>query len=111
MEDEGSSIPEVKQKYGIAGAETIQRWARKYGSFGILPKQIRVEDPKEKDRLKALKQENRKLKEALAEAVLDRKIAESTLEVICEQRGWDMDEIKKKAGGPSPSRQSGKNKK
>lgn len=111
MEDEGASIHEVKQKYGIAGAETIQRWARKYGSFGILPKQIRVEDPKEKDRLKALKQENRKLKEALAEAVLDRKIAESTLEVICEQRGWDMDEIKKKAGGPSPSGQSGKKKK
>jgi len=30
--------------------------------------------------------------------LLDQRIAESTLEVICEQHGWDVEVIKKKAG-------------
>lgn len=111
IENGEGTIQDVKRKYGIKGGDTVQKWARKYGSFGILPKQIRVEDPKEKDRVKALKEENRKLKEALADAVLDCKIAESTLEVICKQRGWDVDEIKKKAGSKSPLKQSKKKKK
>lgn len=111
IEEGHCTIAEARRKYGINGMTTIQSWARKYGSFGILPKMVRVEKPNEKDRLKALEDENKKLKEALADAVLDRKIAEGTLEVICRQRGWDVEEIKKKAGMTSQSEQSKKKKK
>ena len=100
------SIAEVRRMYSIGGADTIHQRARKYCSLGVLPKIIRVEKPNEKNQLKALKEENRRLKAALADAVLDEKIAESTLEVICEQRGWDIEQIKKKAGMLLRQRQS-----
>jgi len=91
-------ITQARQKYGITGCESVQNWARKSGRFGALPKIIRVETPNEINPMKALKDENKRLKEAIADLVLDRKIAESTLEVLCEQQGWDIEEIKKKAG-------------
>ena len=111
IEKEGLTIPEARKKFGIAGNNTIQAWAKKYGSFGILPKQIRVEKPNERNQVQDLKKEIRKLKETIADLVLDRKIAESTLEVICEQRGWDIEEIKKKAGQLLQQRQSKSKKK
>jgi transposase len=104
------TIAEARKKYGINGSHTIPNWARKSGRFGIVPKVIKVESPKERDQTKALKEENKRLKEAIADLVLDRKIAESTLEVICEQQGWDIEEIKKKAGSllQQKSQQKGK---
>ena len=101
----------ARQKYGIRGVQTIQSWAKKYGSFGILPKIIRVESPNERDQIKALKDQIKQLKNALADVTLDRVIAESTLEVICEQRGLDVEEVKKKAGMLLQERQKGKDKK
>lgn len=111
IESGGLRISDVKKKYGITGGDTIQYWARKSGRFGVLPKIIRVEKPNEINPIKALKEENKRLKEAIADLVLDRKIAESTLEVICEQHGWDIEEIKKKAGTQLLKRQSPKKKK
>ena len=92
------TFAQARRKYQIAGVTTISNWARKSGRFGIIPKLIRVEKPNERDEAKALKEENKRLKEAIAELVLDRKIAESTLEVLCEQHGWDIEEVKKKIG-------------
>jgi transposase-like protein len=92
------TIADARRKYAINGVHTIPNWARKSGRFGIVSKLIKVESPKERNQTKALKEENRRLKETIADLVLDRKIAESTLEVICEQQGWDIEEIKKKAG-------------
>ena len=98
IENGALNFSTARDKYGIRGVQTIQSWAKKYGSFGILPKIIRVESPKERDQIKALKDQIKQLKNALADVTLDRVIAESTLEVICEQRGLDLEEIKKKAG-------------
>jgi len=92
------TLEQARMKYGIKGGQTIQKWARKYGTLGVLPKIVRVEKPDEIDRIKQLQAENKQLKQALAETLLDQRIAESTLEVICEQRGLDVEEIKKKAG-------------
>ena len=98
IESGGLTMSQARIKYKINGTHTIQRWAKKYGNFGLIPKLIRVEKPNERDQLKALKAENKRLKEALADMLLDQRIAESTLEVICEQHGWDVEVIKKKAG-------------
>jgi len=89
---------ELRRKYGIGGGSTIHHWINKFGSFGSIPKVIRVEKHNEKDQILALKEEIKRLKQAIADEVLDRKIAESTLEVICEDRGWDVEDVKKKAG-------------
>lgn len=101
----------ARHKYGIGGPNTIQSWAKKYGNFGILPKLIRVESPKERDQIKSLKDEIKQLKNALADVTLDRVIAESTLKVICEQRGLDVEDVKKKAGLLLEERQKTKGKK
>ena len=105
------SISQARSKYGIKGAGTIPLWARKSGRFGIVPKLIRVETPNERDETKALKEENKRLKAAIADLVMDRKIAESTLEVLCEQQGWDIEQIKKKVGIQLQKKSSGKEKK
>ena len=96
------TIASAREKYRIRGAQTIQSWARKYASFGILPKIIRVESPNERDQIKDLKAQIKQLKHALADV---------TLEVICEQRGLDVEEVKKKAGLLLQERASGKEEK
>ena len=101
----------ARNKYGIRGVQTIQSWAKKYGRFGILPKIIRVESPNERDQIKDLKAQIKQLKHALADVTVDRIIAESTLEVICEQRGLDVEEVKKKAGLLLQERAKGKEEK
>lgn len=105
------SIAEARRKYKILGVHTIPNWAKKSGRFGMVSKCIKVESPQERDQAKALKAENKRLKEMIADLVLDRKIAESTLEVICEQQGWDIEQIKKKAGILLQKKSVGKEKK
>lgn len=105
------TISEAKRKYDIPGGATIQIWAKKYGIFGVLSKKIIVQTPGEKDRILQMKAEIRRLKEALADTVLDKKIAESTLEVICENLKLDIDQVKKKAGNALQSVPSQKKKK
>ena len=56
----GVPVKELCRKYGIAGA-TFYAWKRKYGDLA----------PSELKRLKALEDENAKLKRMLADAMLD----------------------------------------
>jgi transposase-like protein len=111
IESGSLSIAQARSKYSIRGMTTITDWARKSGRFGIVPKLLRVETPNERDETKALKEENKRLKAAIADLVMDRKIAESTLEVLCEQQGWDIEQIKKKAGILLQKKSLGKEKK
>lgn len=96
-----STVSALRRKYGITGGSTIQNWVKKYGKFGLLPKILRVEKPNEGDQISMLKAEIKRLKQAIADEVLDRKIAESTLEVICEDQGLNIEEVKKKVGAKS----------
>jgi transposase-like protein len=105
------TLAALRRKYGIKGGSTIREWVKKYGRFGSLPKVIRVEKPNEKDQILALRAEIKRLKQAIADEVLDRKIAESTLEVICEDHGLNIEEVKKKAGAELPVKRFKKKKK
>ncbi|ARN56254.1 hypothetical protein [Sedimentisphaera salicampi] len=91
-----SCINEANIRYGIAGSHTVKRWLKKYGRNHLIPKRIRVERPDEHDRLKQLKAENKELKEALADAYLEKLVSDSRFEVTCEQFGLDSEEVKKK---------------
>lgn len=111
IESGSLTIAQVRRKYGITGGSTVTGWVKKFGRFGAIPKIIRVEKPNERDQIQTLKAEIQRLKQAIADEVLDRKIAESTLEVICEQRGLDIEEVKKKAGALLAKKQNLKGKK
>ena len=58
--DAGVSTAEICRKYGVSGA-TFYKWRSKYGG-------MEVSDAR---KLKALEDENRKLKKLLAESMLD----------------------------------------
>ena len=111
LESGDLTTAELGRKYGIKGGSTIKGWIKKFGRFGLLPKIIRVEKPNEKDQILALRAEIKRLKQAIADEVLDRKIAESTLEVICEDQGWSIEDVKKKIGSGLPAKPSKKKKK
>jgi hypothetical protein len=57
-----------------------------------------VEKPDQRDRMKSLEAENKRLKLILADKLLERDIAVAELEVICEELGLDLVELKKKYG-------------
>lgn len=95
------SLSEARAVYHL-GSCTIQKWIKRMGKFDLLPRAIRVEKPDEKDRIKELERQIKDLKNALAETQVRYILAESQLEVVCEQQGLDVDEVKKKLkGNPS----------
>ena len=65
---EQTSVDEVTRKLGIAQA-TFYRWKSKYG--GLLPAEVK--------RLKQLEEENRKLKQLVADLSLDKKMLQDVL--------------------------------
>lgn len=94
--ESGSSIEQVRKKYGIGGFSTVQNWMKRLGKLGALPKIIRVEKPDEKAKLKELERQIRELKNALAETQVRCVIAESHFEIVCEDQGLDPEAVKKK---------------
>lgn len=94
--ESGRSILEVRKKYFIGGSSTIQKWMKRLGKLGALPKVIRVEKPNEKGKLKDLERQIRELKNALAETQVRCVIAESHFEIVCQDQGLDPETIKKK---------------
>lgn len=98
LEQEDLPCEQVRRKYGILCAGTVQRWARQYGngSRGI---RIRVEKPEEINELKRLKERVRRLESALADANIDLALERAYTELACERAGIDVAEFKKKAAG------------
>ena len=90
---------EASQAYGITGKGTVYRWVSEYGRGHLLQKVVRVEKPGEPGEIKRLKERVRRLEEALADAHMDKVLAESTLEILCEQAGIDLEAFKKKHSG------------
>jgi transposase-like protein len=92
----GSSLGELKRKYGIGGQATIPKWIAKYGSAGLRHKVVRIQMAEEANRLKALEQQVKELERALAKMTLEKVKLESMLEVLQEQQGvetWKKNEL------------------
>lgn len=95
-----TDVAEARLRYGIGGKSTVAKWLRKYGKNGQFGRIVRVETPNERDRLNQLRQENDRLKKALADEHLKAVLYESWFEVACEEFGvQDLDAFKKKLGG------------
>ena len=100
--------------YGVKGLGTVQVWVRKYGKEHLLRRVVRVEKADERDELKRLKAENRKLKDALADAHIELKLERAYTEIACEAAGIeDVASFKKKAASapftrrPTPAAERG----
>lgn len=95
IEEEGISISVIKSRYDIRGGETIQKWIRKFGKTHLLNQIIRIETMEEKDRIKKLEEEIKRLKIALANSVL----AKDCLEVVIDEANKEYKtDLKKKFG-------------
>jgi transposase-like protein len=88
--ESGSSVTFLQKKYGIGGADTVQKWVRLFGKDHLLNKIVRIETMDEKDRLKHLEEENRKLKEALADSIIANKCLETLIKVANEEYKTDL---------------------
>jgi transposase-like protein len=99
-------ISEAARRYGIKGGSTIQAWLKKFGRNQYLNKIVRIEMKGEKDRLKELEEENKRLKIALAEKTMQKDVLETLIEIVNEHYQTDV----KKNLGPKGSGGSGKKK-
>ena len=85
----------ASNSYSVSYA-TVKNWVLKYGTFKRIPKLIRVETPQDQNHLHQLKQENKRLRKALADAVMEKDLSEIQLQIFCEQTGINYEEVKKK---------------
>lgn len=100
IEEEGISISVIKSRYDIRGGETIQKWIRKFGKTHLLNQIIRIETMEEKDRIKKLEEEIKRLKIALANSVL----AKDCLEVVIDEANEEYKTDLKKNFGSGRSK-------
>ena len=68
--ESGTPVPEVCRKIGIA-EQTFYRWRKKYIGIGMGVAEVR--------RLKILEEENRKLKQLVADLSLDKQMLQDVL--------------------------------
>lgn len=90
IEEEGLTISQAARRYGITGGSTIQNWLRKFGRNHLLNKIVRVEMKGEKDRVKDLEAENKKLKIALADATMAKYALETLVDIVDEHYQTDV---------------------
>jgi transposase-like protein len=104
IEEKGMMIEAVRRQYGIKGGGTIQKWLVKFGKRHLLNQIIRIETMEEKDRVKFLEDEIKKLKLALADSLL----AQRSLEVVIDEANKAYKTDLKKSFGDSVSNDSEK---
>ena len=90
-----SSLHQAQHHYGIKGSGTIRNWLKRYGRNHLISKVIRVETPDERQKMQELKDEVRRLKEALGETHADNLLNKAFLKIACRELGQDVDKCKK----------------
>ena len=74
----------------LPGDPLFKRWIKKFGKNHLLSQVIRIEMKGEKDRLKELESENKRLKIALADATMQNHVLEKLIEVANENYETDL---------------------
>jgi transposase-like protein len=95
----------VERKYQIKGHGSVTRWVRQFGS-GRYGKVIRVEKAGEVNEAARLRQELRRVKEALADTHMELALEQAYLLVACEEMNQSLEAFKKKHAGERRTRQS-----
>ena len=102
--EKGASFGEIRRRYDIRGGNTIQQWVRKFGKNHLLNKIVRVEMKGEKDRVKELEEEVKRLKIALAEATMAKDLLGTLVDVANHHYKTDL----KKNFGPKSFKKTDK---
>ncbi len=89
---------EAAEAYRVSW-NAVARWMETYGYGHLRKRVVRVETKGERDELKRVKAENRKLKESLADAHIDLRLSAAYFEIVCERQGLDPSDVKKKLDG------------
>ena len=92
----GSSISEVRRRYGIKGGNTVQQWIKKLGREELLSTVIRIEMRGERDRIKALEKEVNYLKIKLGEKILALETLEELVKIVSKDYDIDIKRVKEK---------------
>lgn len=100
IEEEGMTISEASRRYGIKGGQTIQNWLRKFGKNHLISKIVRIEMKGEKDRVKELEAELKRVKLALADATMKNDVLETVIKLASDHYQTDI----KKNLGQQPSK-------
>jgi transposase len=90
------SLNGVAQAYGIGGMSTVARWVRQYGREDLLPKTVRIETLRERDKLKEARKRIRELEAAVADVHMDYCLERGFLRAACERLGEEPEAFKKK---------------
>jgi transposase len=90
IEEEGLGIAEAARRYGIKGSNVIQNWLKQMGRNHLLNKVVRVEMKGEKDRIKELESEVKKLKIALADSTMGKHALETLITIVNEHYQTDV---------------------
>lgn len=104
----GAGIEELRKRYKIGGGATIQGWLRKFGKNHLLNKVVRIETMEERDRLKQLEAENKKLKMALADSLMAQRCLEVLIEEANKEYKTDIKKTLENRDRPAPARVQGK---
>ena len=62
IEEDGLSINQARERFGITGGATVQKWLKQFGKHHLLNKVIHVSTVQERDELSRLKSELKSLK-------------------------------------------------
>jgi len=74
QEEAGTPVPEIILKLGVSEA-TFYRWKKRFGGMGVA----------ELRRLRQLEEENRKLKQLVADLSLDKRMLQ---DILAKKLGW-----------------------
>ena len=94
-----ATISAVCEHYGINSKGTVTYWLKRFGRNELLHKVVRVEKPNEKDQVRELKQQVKKLQQLLGQKEAEKALMDEFLAMACDELGVDIEEFKKKEGG------------
>jgi transposase-like protein len=84
------TVSQARRVYDIRGGQTIQKWLVKHGKSHLLSRVVRIEMKDEKDRIKELEAEKKKLESALAQAHVDNLFLKELVVIAKEEYGIDL---------------------
>lgn len=94
------SLEQAQRRYGIRGNGTLSRWLKRHGKEHLMRRVVRVESVGERDRIKELELELKRLKHVLGEERIRGILGEKYLEIACRRGGLGpVEDFKKKHDG------------
>ena len=96
--EDGSSVQDLRRKYGITGNGTIERWVKQYAHVGLRHELITIQRTAERQRERELQERVRELEVAVSQLTLEKIVLESTVAEAEKLLGQD---VKKNDAPPS----------